>query len=214
MHCSRTSSGSPERPALLRCFRQGHGRPIRPDPVIGWRALHGPRRYPAAAVPGRWSDDPSAGGDTAAERLELGLSHIRRRAVSAASAPLEPLPSGCSCVPLGPGPNRSRIRLSSVPLRWSHACLLQLNPTVTVAKPDMITVSGRSVPAFAKHIRRLRPPRRQVNTEFSAGILFAPARGPFRNAPSGRSMTWTESAALPKLQQRPIDLQPPISFPT
>jgi len=32
-------------------------------------------------------------------------------------------------VPLGIGPNLSRIRLGGVPLRWSHACLLQLPAT-------------------------------------------------------------------------------------
>ena len=151
---------------------------------IGWSTLLGRRVDRASFVAVATTNSrhgaaeqvrPSRSSEKKPRRngLSWGFSRIRRRAVSAASAPLEPLPSGCSYGAAGPGPNLSRNRLCGVPLRWSHPCLLQFQPIATVAKPDLIKVSGRSVLAFAKHIQRLRPSFRDVNTKFFEGIFFS-----------------------------------------
>lgn len=117
-------------------------------------------------------------------------------------------------VPLSAGPNLSRSRLSGVPLRWSHACLLQPLTTVHDPKPDHVKVVDRSMPAFAKHSWRLRPSFGPVNDHFSVKLLFltqlpgTPGRTPVR------SMPWIDREALPIIDWGTSYLPSPLLFST
>ncbi len=116
--------------------------------------------------------------------------------------------------PLGLGPNLSLDRLSGIPLRWSHACLLQLPATDTAAKPDLIKVSCRPVPALAKHSERLRPSSGSVNSYFLGNGPFRFTSRRRRAAARAGSTTWIDPAALRNIVSRASDLPAPLSSST
>jgi hypothetical protein len=100
----------------------------------------------------------------------------------AASAPLEPLPSGCPYGAAGyraePAPNPSRRRSAAV-----ESCL---SPPASGDRyrddPDPVESFGQSMPASAKHILRLRPTSGAVNSFFPAKCISAPSQPSCGNA--------------------------------
>ena len=166
--------------------------------------------------------DAGAGGprtdprrETAAERLEVGpFAHSKACHAWPLLRPWSRVRPAVRVVPLGLGPNLSLNRLSGIPLRWSHPCLLQLPTTDTAAKPDRVKISCRSVPALAKHRWRLRPSSKSVNSYFLRNRLFRSTCPRRRTAARASSITWIDPAALRNIDWPASYLPAPILFST